>query len=805
MSPALTRLPRGTVTFLFTDIEGSTRLLEEHGEDYPTLLAEHRRVLREAFERHAGVEVDTQGDAFFVAFSRALDALAAAEEAQRALELRVRMGIHTGQPQLVGEGYVGIDVHRAARICSAAHGGQVVLSQRSLVDGVAVRDLGLHRLKDLQEPERLYQLGAEEFPPLRSLNATNLPVQPNPLVGRERELEEVTALAGDGARLLTLTGPGGTGKTRLALQAAAELTDDFPDGVFWVPLAALRDPELVLPTIEQTLGAKVPLSEHVDEKRLLLLLDNLEQVVEGAPALAEILARCPNLKLLATSRVLLRIQGEREYEVPPLPESDSVTLFRERAVVDKPEEAVREICRRLDGLPLAIELAAARTRVLPPDKLLARLEQRLPLLTGGTRDAPERQRTLRATIEWSYELLDPDEQEFFRRLSVFAAGFTLEAAEEVCEAELDTLESLVEKSLVRQKGGRFSMLETIREFGVEKLEASQETEHLRRMHAEYFVALAGRLSESLAHLDADAVAVMTRLSDEVDNIRACLDWLLANDPDRAVEMLRATRGFWTRSGRSKEGRRWSERVLAKLPPGSPSRCRALEIAGRFAGNLRDRERAEALTGEALMLARAQGDDGTVGRLLITLGELALRRQAVDRAERCFKEALSLLRAVGDDWGIAFALANFARVAEARGDLDEAEKLVGDALEHARSRNLFNLPPLLGRAAELALKKGDGARAEDLFRAALDLALRWHQVLTVDDDLAGIAAARALRGDVAGAVRACEAVEALNDAPGRSPAFEDYMQYLDAIPLPALDSRREMTVEEAIEYALTDDG
>ena len=440
-------LPSGTVTFVFTDVEGSTRLLRELGERYAEVLAEHRRILREAFCAYGGVEVDAQGDAFLAAFARAGDALAAAEQAQTGLAstpVRVRVGIHTGEPEVTAEGYVGLDVHRGARICAAAHGGQVVLSQQTMdaAGGLgALVDLGRHRLKDLSEPERLYQFGDAVFPPLRSLNATNLPVQPSPLVGRDAELEELTALIRDGARLVTLTGPGGVGKTRLALQIAAELVEDFPDGVFWVPLAALRAPELVVPTVERAIGAGVPLPEHIDEKEMLLLLDNFEQLLPAAESLGVVLAGCPNLRLLVTSRAGLRVSAEHVRELAPLPESDAVALFAHRARAVKGDfetsDAVGAICDRLDGLPLAIELAAARVRLLTPEALLERLERRLPLLTGGMRDAPERQQTLRATIEWSSELLAENERCLFRSLAVFAGGWSLEAAQQICRADVD--------------------------------------------------------------------------------------------------------------------------------------------------------------------------------------------------------------------------------------------------------------------------------------------------------------------------------------------------------------------------------
>jgi predicted ATPase len=478
-------LPSGTVTFLFTDVEGSTKLLHELGaEGYSEALAEHRRILREAFSVHGGVEVDTQGDAFFVAFATAPTALKAAAEARTRLTggpIRVRMGIHTGTPHVAEEGYVGVDVHRAARIAAAGHGGQVLVSASTaaLLDADGLRDLGEHRLKDLSAPERIYQLGADDFPPLKSLHQTNLPIPTTPFLGRERELGEVLGLLSQEAvRLLTLTGAGGSGKTRLGLQAVAALAERYPQGVWWVPLATLRDPALVLASAGQALGAKNGLAEHIGDKTLLLLFDNFEHLVEAAPELAGLLASCPNLDLLVTSREPLRVSGEQEYAVAPLVHEEGVRFFLARARAVRPEfgadEAVSEICRRLDDLPLALELAAARVKALSSAQILERLEQRLPLLTGGARDLPERQRTLRATIEWSYELLSPEEQRLFALLAVFRGGCTLEAAEDVAGADLDTLQSLVDKSLLRHSEERYWMLETIREYAAERLEASAE-------------------------------------------------------------------------------------------------------------------------------------------------------------------------------------------------------------------------------------------------------------------------------------------------------------------------------------------
>ena len=485
--------PTGTVTFLFTDVEGSTRLLHELGpESYAEALAEHRRVVREACNRHRGVEVDTQGDAFFLAFPTAPGALAAAGEMTAALssgQVQVRIGLHTGTPLLTEEGYVGGDVHRAARIAASGHGGQVLVSSSTapLVE-IELTDLGEHRFKDLSAPERIYQLGDGEFPALTSLYRTNLPVPATPFLGRERELVEVVGLL-DGTRLLTLTGPGGMGKTRLASQAAGVASDRYPDGVWWIPLAPLRDPALVLETAAQVVGSKDRLAENVADKAMLLLFDNFEQVVEAAADLASLLASCPNLDLLVTSREPLHVTGEQEYQVPPLAHEEGVGLFLARARAVEPDfqadEAVPEICRRLDDLPLALELAAARVKALSSMQILERLEQRLPLLTGGARDLPERQRTLRSTIEWSHELLTPEEQQLFSQLAVFLGGCTLEAAEEVAEAELDTLHSLVDKSLVRHTGDRYWMLETIREYAGERLRASGDLEAMERRHAQH--------------------------------------------------------------------------------------------------------------------------------------------------------------------------------------------------------------------------------------------------------------------------------------------------------------------------------
>jgi len=680
-------LPSGTVTFLFTDVEGSTKLLHSLGaEGYAAALAEHRLVLRRTSASHGGVEVDTQGDAFFFAFPTAPGALAAAEEMTRKLAsgtIQVRIGLHTGTPLLTAEGYVGGDIHRAARIAAAGHGGQVLVSSSTaqLVE-IELTDLGEHRLKDLSAPERIYQLVEGDFPALKSLYRTNLPVSSTPFLGRERELAEVVGLL-DGTRLLTLTGPGGTGKTRLAAQAAGMASDGYLDGVWWVPLAPLREPALVLETAAQVVGSKNGLAEHIAGKSMLLLLDNFEQVVEAAGDVSGLLSSCPNLDLLVTSREPLHVTAEQEYPVPPLVHQEGVGFFLARARAVEPgftaDQAVSEICSRLDDLPLALELAAARVKALSSAQILERLEQRLPLLTGGARDLPERQRTLRGAIAWSYELLHEAEQRLFARLAVFRGGCTLEAAEEVAEADLDTLQSLVDKSLLRHSDERFWMLETIREYAAERLEELGEGDELRHRHADRFLALA---EQAAPHLVGD-VSWIRLLDVELDNVRAALDLSVRVDPQHALRTTAALEDYWAMRGQILEARTRLEGALAADPQPTRARCHALIKASNAATIAGDDAAARAHIDEALELSNALDDIHLVA--LARLGHAWLLAEERDwsGAREILEDVLPVFREVGDSDTLIRATRTLAWMCEELGDYERYRALTEENLERAR--------------------------------------------------------------------------------------------------------------------------
>ena len=717
-------LPGGTVTFLFTDIEGSTRLLQELGDGYGDALANHRRALRETFSRHRGVEVDTQGDAFFYAFASASDAVAAAADGQAALAggpVFVRMGLHTGSPERTAEGYVGLDVHLGARVAAAGHGGQVLISgaTQELVDD-DVLDLGEHRLKDFGDPVWIFQLGSERFPPLKTISNTNLPRPASQFVGRECESAEVISLLRDGARLLTLTGAGGSGKTRLAIEAAAELIPEFKNGVFWVGLAPLRDPGLVVHTVAQSLGAKTGLVEHVGEGELLLLLDNFEHVVEAAPELASLVEACPNLQLLVTSRELLRVRGEVEYVVLPLADPDAVELFCSRAGFT-PDDAVKELCRRLDNLPLGIELAAARAKVLSPHQLLERLSQRLDLLRGG-RDAEARQQTLRATIAWSHDLLAEEEQQVLARLAVFPGSFDLEAAEHVCDATVDALQSLVNQSLLRvTEERRFFLLETIRQYAAE----AGAVEPLR--HLAYFSEFAERLAPQL-HPLTDPV-VLDVVEHDLANFRAAFATARElPDNERVLGMAHALCVYFILRGPHGEGLAWLEHGLQGGAGDVGTRASASRYAAELCRNEGRLDAAAEYARQSALLFRRCADLTGEAVALRERGTVAHVQGAHDQALAYMTRAAALYEEANDIGGLVSVRGYVAAFLLDVGDYTGAAKEARSAIELAGEDSLRILGPSgLGTSlANLALadcRLGRLPSARENLLRALEIALR----------------------------------------------------------------------------------
>jgi predicted ATPase/class 3 adenylate cyclase len=782
-------LPTGTITLLFTDIEGSTLLLQQVGHRYVGILTECRQILRAAFHRWNGYEVDTQGDAFFVAFASAIDAVSAAVEMQRALAahswpdgatVHVRMGLHTGEPQRSAEGYVGLDLHRAARIMSAGHGGQVLLSkttcdlvEHDLPDGVSLRDLGAHRLKDLPHPSHLFELVIPglpaNFPPLKTLDThrTNLPLQPTSLIGRESEIAEIGALLKQPEmRLLTLLGPGGIGKTSLAITVANQMRSFFVGGTCFAGLAALNDPQMVMPSIARELGLKEsgnqPTLEQVQgfvgEQRFLLVLDNFEQIVAASPQLEELLANCPCLVILVTSRAVLHLSAEQVVPITPLAlpslstydnediaQSAAVTLFVQRARNVLPSfqltpanaRAIAEVCVRLDGLPLAIELAAARVKLLPPQALLTRLSQRLQLLTGGPRSLPVRQQTLRSTIQWSYDLLGPEEQALFHLLSVFVDGWTLEAAEALCkeidQADLDvlnTLSTLLDNSLIQlgEEDGaeepRFLMLQTVREFGLERLSASGELEKTRVGHTHYFLALAEQAEPEL-HGPNQAKWV-ARLEHEHDNLREALEWALEKVIDEkaaerreiGMRLSAALKEFWLILGYYREARTFLERALAlSLETSTVLRARVLLAIASVADNQGDIDRIEVVAQQSLALSRELKDTCGIAESLGSLADAAWLRGKIIEAISLHEEQVRLLRQVGEPGEVAEALFLLAEHVSTHGEYARGQALFEEAQElYRQAGNELRVGgTLVHSAAWLWFTQGDLATIRQKFQ------------------------------------------------------------------------------------------
>ena len=844
-------LPTGTLTFLFTDIEGSTRLVQELGpERYGDVLGRHRDLLRDAWTANDGVEVGTEGDSFFVVFSSARAAVLAAVQAQRALaatefphgagSIRVRMGLHTGLGVVSGGTYVGADVNRAARVAAAANGGQVVLSSAtvalladSLPPGVRTRDVGEHRLKDLR-PERLAVLEIDGLPddprPIRSLDnrPNNLPTQVTSFIGRTTELDETGAMLGT-TRLLTLTGPGGTGKTRLSLQLAASVAESFSDGVYFVALEPIREAALVGPTIAAVLGlveeTSVPIGERlagwIGARQLLLILDNFEQVIDAAALVGELLRATSELKLIVSSRSPLHVSGEQEYPVPGLPvppdpssqgamertrladdrlgpdpaslnQFESVRLFVARASAVKPAfqltaqnaAAVAGIVARLQGMPLAIELAAARIKLLPPEAILARLGDQLAALGGGARDLPERQQTLRRAIAWSHDLLDAPGRRLFARLSVFAAGCTLEMAETICGPAqelgidlLDGIEALVDQSLLRAEevagGARFRMLETIRAYSAEQLTASGEADTIGERHARAFLALA---EEAAAQLPGGQQRTwLDRLDVEHDNLRAAIDWATERPlPEVAIGLGFALWRFWQKRGYLVEGRRRLERIAAApWSKDDPARrARLMEAMGGIAWWQADIVAMTRFYGEALDLWRSTGNRAEIANALYNASfsyvfiegavevanldpdrkglammeeALAIYRELGDRhgaanaiwavgnwyhfhlqsdvARASFSEALELFRATDDETMVAWSQHMLGTALLRLRELDEAAGHIRAAITHFEAAgDATGLTLVLDDYSALAAARGDLPRSARLHGAARALAM-----------------------------------------------------------------------------------
>jgi predicted ATPase/class 3 adenylate cyclase len=870
----MSTLPTGTVTFFFSDIEGSTRLIQQLGERYPDVLLAHHTIQREALAANGGHELRTEGDSFFIVFKSALEACAGAAAVQTMLakhawpddgQVRVRIGLHTGEATLVGNEYLGLDVHRAARVASAGHGGQVLVSEttRALVDhvlapGLTLKDLGMHRLKDLARPERLFQLTVEglpsDFPPLKTVEATpnNLPTQLTSFIGRDDQVREAKQLLSR-SRLLTLTGPGGTGKTRLSLEIAANVLDQFPDGVYFVPLSAIHDPELVPSAIAQALaisttGRRRPIDalvDHLREKRTLLVLDNFEQVLDAAPIASQLLEGSVGLRVLVSSRAVLRVSGEQEFPVPPLglpnlkalpglaalSQFEAVRLFIERAVAVKPDfhatnenaPAIAGICERVDGLPLAIELAAARVKLFSPQALLSRLEKSLSALGSGTRDAPARQQTLRGAILWSYDMLDAGHRRLLARVSVFARGGNLEQLEPVCgPAEdvggevLDALDQLADQSLLRRLPDfdepRFLMLQTIRDFAEERLEESGEAHLIRDRHLEAFIALAQQAQPEL--FGPRRKEWLDRLEEDHDNFRAALEWAIANgNAQEAMSLSGLFWRFWQMRGHIYEGRRRMKAVFA-MPDSrqfAEERLMALEAAGGLAYWQADMTVAQGFYDECLELTRRVGDARAIANAIYNaVWPMIVDRTALPRAKLLLEEAIPLFRDLSDQGGVARTLWGLGNVAyfgkdypAARPPLEEAQSIFRELDDR------FMLGWSTHTLGLVAVKTSDVEDAQQYFLDALRLFIEAQDVSGITLQLDNLSVIARTQGDLVRATRLAAAAVAQQAVTGTSlggllssqegRTGREGLNEADAAE--AWAEGQALTLEEAIAYAL----
>ncbi len=875
------RKPTGTVTLLLTDIERSTELLQRLGDSgYARLLVECRQLIRSASRREGGREFGSQGDALLMVFPRARDAVAAAIAAQGAM-LRhawpggagpaVRMGLHTGEPGTVAGEYVGLDVHRTARVCAAGHGGQILLStttgslvRDSLPEGAALRSLGSHRLKGLQHPEQISQIVhpdlPDQFPPPRSLDAfpNNLPRQLTIFVGREREIAEVKRLLST-ARILMLTGSGGCGKTRLALEVAADLIDAYSDGVWLVELAALAEPDLVLHTMATALGVRevsgrtllATLIDYLQTRELLLVLDNCEHLLAACASLVESLARaCPRLRVLATSREPLGIPGETVWRVPSLSLPDpggtppmdqlmqyeAIRLFIERAASVQPAFALTSenartvvaVCRRLDGIPLAIELAAARMRALSVDQIAARLDERFKLLTGGARTALPRHQTLRGALDWSYDLLSPPERALLRRLSVFAGGWTLEAAEVVGTGDgvegseiLDLMTQLVFKSLVLMDtyGAhvRYRLLETVRQYGRDRLDELGEGAGVRTRQLHWFLGLVERAEPELS--GADQSLWLDRLEEEHDNLRAALEWSKAgpNNGDMGLRLARGLWQFWYVRGHYSEGRAWLETTLAHSRGASASeRAKALAGTGFLADRQGDYGGSITLCTESLNAFRGLGDRSGMAQVLHVMGMVAEHQGDYDRAKSLFMESLDLGRQTGDKRRMAISLNAIGEVARCQEGYAAARSSYEESLVLSREiGDKRNIAIALGNLGHVALHQADHERAAMLFRQALGLAQQLVYRLGIAEYLAGLGGVAAAEGRYARAARLLASADYLLGFVGGRLEPADRAEYERSVAAiraslgeaefeAAWTEGNEMPLEQAIQYALSSD-
>jgi predicted ATPase/class 3 adenylate cyclase len=868
----MAELPTGTVTILFTDIEGSTRLLRRLGAtEYARLLAEHHRVLRTTIATCSGIAVKTEGDSFFAVFHRAHDAVAAAVEAQRQLNgtiwpaeahVAVRMGVHTGDVALSAGEYVGLDVHRAARISAAGHGGQVLLSEatRSLVEdslpeGVTVRDLGEHMLKDLESPERICQLVIDglpsDFPPLHAASTRFdlLPADMSSFVGREAELARARELLAS-TRLLTLTGPGGTGKTRLAVRLAATIGEEFADGVAFVPLASITDARLVMTTVRQVLNmaeqpgqsAHETLVERLAGREVLLVLDNFEQVADAASDVARLLEDAPGLTLVVTSRVALHVTGEQEFAVPPLGVPDSseagsleqlsraeaVALFVQRARAIRPDfdltpanaDAIVAICRRLDGLPLAIELAASRIKLLPPAALLARLERSLDLLQSSSADRTDRQRTLRGAIDWSYGLLADPERAVYRRLAVFVGGWQLDDAEPIVAAAgstgldlLDGLGALVDHSLVRRLDSeiqpRFTMLETIREFGREQLAATGELAPTAEAHALHF---AGLVEQAEARLTAGR-EWPDRLEREHDNIRAMLGWLSEHDLERALVTAGRLWRFWHLRGHLREGAAVLSSLLAQPEAAKPSPARAKALIGL--GGLvywqLNYGLAQTSYEEALAIARMTDERGLEVEALYSLAYVQAIGHDWDRAIEDYRAAQELYEEQGNSLMAAWAMESIGMITTLRGEHEASLPLIEDGM-----RRFIDLGDSYGKRNAMAVETralmhlGRMEEARALNRAVIEEGIAQQDMTAVSAGVHDAASLAAMAGRLESAALLTGAAQRIvEESGGQAPP--ELVNRIEALPVlerefePATLTRllaegRRLSIDQARELA-----